>query len=1013
MLSLPYAGWLLALALVLWLAKEFFGKLVQDLATRSSERFARVMGQRPLGRQILKRYRSAVIKNYGEHALGFGSLATVNVTEVYVPLQYLDEQGYRQGIDETLVEADRRVILGEPGAGKSLLLKYLLTTWAADPARDAAKIPVLIELHRCNDREVALIDLIRDEFSRNGVRGREASIDRALGDGDLLILLDGLDEVARDHQTRVVNLIKDFVATWDSCGYLATCRIAVYTGQLVPHFPATLSITDFDDADIRRLLAKWPDLSPAEADRFFIGLAENPQLMRLAGSPLLLTMMIYLHTQVYAKAGRTLPGSRSGFYDLAVNHLLRRDRDLARNDALSIYEGSDKIAALQRVALALQQTPAAQPDRRSIEHDQLIEIVRQVATRLNLRDTDIRPLIDEIVVRSQLLVKVGRSSRYVFRHLTLQEFLAARELQNNPGPLLAGYHADPDGWRETMRLWCGVTGLDCTAVVEEIFAGDDQEKVLALQCVAEAANIDPGFAERVVGHFIELLRTEGSNPAIESALGAVAADDRPRARAVLARLEDLFLSGQAGSASAARTLGATRLPLAAQILGRRIAGDDAARGALRTMGEQAVPVLAVAAADGDLRSVDDLGEIATASAAVTLTALIWRNDDVAFRAAWWIAALIRRPEVEDGLRQADLGSLPDLPILDWVWRPMLRRAILRETPLSRTMGRVAWLLSRDVADHAPESVTIDLRLVVPLVALELTAPAPRLPGPAGSESEGGDLYSGAEIAARNAALAAVNRGGGRTLRAPGQDRVVEVILDLSEDDPARAEEALLELASALPPARRRVLQHAPPAVRFAMVRDHLVYERVRRRLTVHQWTEATVPVHPPRSLVTIAGLALTSVGLLGVGLAAYRVLGPRFGATVTGPSWVPRLSQLGLAVVGLTCWLVILGRRPRNDANGIPYTMAERARSAVSRPVTVRLAIVGVGTCEVVAFYTVQGWIGWPATLGITLAIAAGLGWLWWIISRRYLQIANPFRKYLTLSEAQLVSRERHLTRPR
>jgi hypothetical protein len=198
-----------------------------------------------------------------------------------------------------------------------------------------------------------------------------------------------------------------------------------------------------------------------------------------------------------------------------------------------------------------------------------------------------------------------------------------------------------------------------------------------------------------------------------------------------------------------------------------------------------------------------------------------------------------------------------------------------------------------------------------------------------------------------------------------------------------------------------------------MVRDHLVYERVRRRLTVHQWTEATVPVHPPRSLVTIAGLALASVGLLGVGLAAYRVLGPRFGATVTGPSWVPRLSQLGLAVVGLTCWLVILGLRPRNDANGIPDTMAERARSAVSRPATVRLAIVGVGTCEVVAFYTVQGWIGWPATLGITLAIAAGLGWLWWIISRRYLQIANPFRKYLTLSEAQLVSRERHLTRPR
>lgn len=49
--------------------------------------------------------------------------------------------------------------------------------------------------------------------------------------------------------------------------------------------------------------------------------------------------------------------------------------------------------------------------------------------------------------------------------------------------------------------------------------------------------------------------------------------------------------------------------------------DDPARSALRTMGEQAIPVLQKAAANGDLQSVDDLGEIATATAASALIAL--------------------------------------------------------------------------------------------------------------------------------------------------------------------------------------------------------------------------------------------------------------------------------------------------------------------------------------------------------------------------------------------------------
>jgi hypothetical protein len=513
---LPYTGWLLAFFLLVWVTKQFLGSFFSNLGSRFAARFLSLFGSRGLSKSTLKRYRKAVLKNrkavlknYGEHALGFKRDGVVNVKDVYVPLTY-DDNSHRRDVVDAVNNADRVVVVGEPGAGKSLLMKHILVTWASQTERDRhrseeTRIPVLVDLHRCNSADVTLEGLIRDAFERNGVQNLgDHALDRVLADGKLFILFDGLDEVTRDNQTPVVNKIKDFTNRWDECKFVTTCRAAVYTGQLSPAFALSVAISDFDDADIRRLLANWPSLDAEAADLFFAGLADNPQLMRLAGSPLLLTMMVYLNSEVFSKSGRHLPNSRQAFYEIAVDHLLSRDRDLARDDGLSVYEGADKRVALQRVALTLQQTPSDQPDRRAIDRSQLIETLRQVGAYLNLREDDTGPLIKEIVERSQLLIPLDQhSSRYIFRHLTLQEFLAACELRNDASSLLEGYRADPDGWRETVRLWCGVTSLDCTAVVREIFGGGAQEELLALQCVTDATNIDPDFAETIITYFID------------------------------------------------------------------------------------------------------------------------------------------------------------------------------------------------------------------------------------------------------------------------------------------------------------------------------------------------------------------------------------------------------------------------------------------------------------------------------------------------------------------------------
>ena len=94
--------------------------------------------------------------------------------------------------------------------------------------------------------------------------------------------------------------------------------------------------------------------------------------------------------------------------------------------------------------------------------------VKQVLPKVDLDPSkDAKPLLDEIVKRSGLLLAIDGGERYQFAHLTLQEFFAAEALVNDEQGLLARFRDDPDGWREVVKLWCGL-GIDCTALVRGV-----------------------------------------------------------------------------------------------------------------------------------------------------------------------------------------------------------------------------------------------------------------------------------------------------------------------------------------------------------------------------------------------------------------------------------------------------------------------------------------------------------------------------------------------------------------
>lgn len=727
--------------MLLWAAQQFFGGVITGLGSKSADSVAASFARRGrIAGGRLRKYQRAIHRNYAGHELGFGGTEVIDIRAVYVPLRY-EKAGRAEDIYARIRDERRSVVVGPAGAGKSLLLENSMLIWADDSQlrlwhRGDRRVPVLVELHRCNDSEADIAELVLGALYRNQVKRPKSFVERALRDGRLRLLLDGLDEVAKDRQERVVTMIRDFARANPECQVIVTCRDAVYYGQLSPEFQHVVRIAEFDDASIRRLLGNWPGIDRAGVDNLVGALRANPQLMHLARSPLMLTMMAYLYVNKFAKSGRSLPGSRVTFYDAAITHLLGRDQALSRAASISTYDVGDKMAALQRIAMAMQENVAGTDDRKEISQAAAIAVTRSVLPDLNLDESKAKPLLMEIVDRSQLLISLDQQrSHYSFRHLTLQEFLAARELADRPDDLLYGYVTDPDGWREVVKLWCGVTTRDSATVVRVVLAfGSLRHQVLALECLAEAKYIDDTFAREVISQFMGMLgMTSGTGQVLIAGFGALAAADGPRGRNVLGRLIELAGSATVATHSeetrqaAIAALCASGRQEAAEALARLAPHDEAARTALRIMGELAIPVLERRAIAGDPQAVDDLAFIGTPAAAEAIAGLICIDESadtpqgrVAVAAAWRLAELLNAPDVEEGLKNSRF-QIPDIvPTYDWIWKPFALPGT-QDGPFGWIIGRTALLIDRNPTFVPPVTREIDQRIAIPITGIMVGA----------------------------------------------------------------------------------------------------------------------------------------------------------------------------------------------------------------------------------------------------------------------------------------------------
>ncbi|HEU4325304.1 MAG TPA: SUMF1/EgtB/PvdO family nonheme iron enzyme [Roseiflexaceae bacterium] len=412
---------------------------------------------------------------------------------------------------EAVATQRRLVLLGEPGAGKSTVLRYLALLLAQRlrgstdalpgwPAQDLP-IPIVCPLGRVAaalpqhghnaDRalDLVLLELLEGEVPLYA--GLREHLKAAMRGAGVLFLFDGLDELPAEAGA---GRLSPRAAVAEAIGRLAgktrgrivvTSRVLPYRAQGDWQLPAdegweVRSLAPLAFGQVRTFVQSWyvalaegeidPELdhkrAQTRAEALIGELEASPALRPLIASPLLLTMLAVLHYNT-----DEVPRDRAKLYEECVLLLLERWEPvrtpgqwrpglLERLGSLPGLELDLLRGAIHELAFQAHDRPPSDDGRGLLDGDALrgrmLRLFERVAS-----PNPARTLATFIqVLREDAGLLLERSDgQYAFPHLTFQEYLAACHLadrQDMADLAHQRWHGpDRERWREVLRLLVG------------------------------------------------------------------------------------------------------------------------------------------------------------------------------------------------------------------------------------------------------------------------------------------------------------------------------------------------------------------------------------------------------------------------------------------------------------------------------------------------------------------------------------------------------------------------------
>ena len=350
------------------------------------------------------------------------------------------------------------LILGKPGAGKTTFLKYLALQCNAGNFK-SSYVPIFVVLKDFAEtpKKPNLFNYLIQELSAIGIDESEAST--LLVQGKALILLDGLDEVREEENSRVLSEIRNLSNRFYENHFVMTCRIAAreYTFDQF----SEVEVADFDNKQIEAFANNWFKLKdPVKAENFIRKLRDNSPIKELATNPLLLTLLCLVF-----ETNADFPSNRSELYEEGLDILLKKwdaERNIERDKLYKNLSLKRKEDLLGRIALETFERSEYFFKQKTVERyiTDYISNLPDISTDPQALHLDSIAILRSIEAQHGLLIERAKSI-YSFSHLTFHEYFTAREIvlgsQAKQGSLEnLVRHTTEKRWREVFLLTVGM-----------------------------------------------------------------------------------------------------------------------------------------------------------------------------------------------------------------------------------------------------------------------------------------------------------------------------------------------------------------------------------------------------------------------------------------------------------------------------------------------------------------------------------------------------------------------------